>query len=495
MTPPRTPLVIASLPARSLDEARPQAQAALDAGADVAELRFDLWPVAERRRMGELFPSPLPLLATLRSQAEGGEGPDASETRAAWVREVRALPFTWVDLEADRDAAALAGPSPTAGGWVLSSHLPAAAPIEQVHRRLARPRPGTTIAKVVVPAPISVALTQLVPALPPVGEGARTLHTTGASGALLRAWSRRLELASVYGALPESATSVAPVEASQIPVDRLRWFLDGPEEAPIFAVIGRPVGHSRSPALHARWMRALGDRGLYIALEFASDAELAEALPMLSAGGFRGLNITHPFKDAAFGLATRLGAGAVACGCANVLTLRDGEVEAENTDLLAILRRLEDLTREGRWDGRALTVLGTGGAARATLAAARSLGASAEVVGRTPGRVARLSHDFGATAAGPAHTASLVVNATTVGRGPGGPEALALEKRLGPSSLLLDWVYRPTEPALAEAARAAGAQYEEGRRLLAYSAAASYEIWWDHAPSADAVESALAEAV
>ena len=491
-----TPLVIATLPARSATEARRQAPLAHAAGADVAEVRFDRWPPDERARLSGLFPAPMPLLATLRSSVEGGEGPDDPATRRQWFSLVRQFPFDWVDVEADRDLAAVdpAASSPP-GGWIISSHLRAGTTPAAVHARLASPRPASAVVKVVLPASVSEALRGLVPALPPIGEGRRILLTTGPSGPLLRAWCRRLDLAAVYGALPESAEAGPAVEPTQVPVDRLRWLLDGPAGAPLFGVVGRPIAHSLSPALHHHWMRAHGDRGLYVALEFGSESEFAESLEPLALGGFRGLNVTHPFKDAALRIATRAAEGAEASGCANTLTFHDGEIDAENTDLLAILRRLEELRGSGAWDGSALTVLGTGGAARATLEAARSLGVRAEVVGRRRSAVTAIASAFGAEARAEATTrpSTLVVNATTVGRGPDGPAGFDLARLLGPSSYLLDWVYRPDHSVMAEAARSAKATYEDGRRLLAYSAAASYEVWWDHAPSRAQVEAALSE--
>ena len=486
------PWVVATLPGRSAASARRQAALAATAGADIAEIRFDRWSPEERTRSGELFPSPLPLMATLRSRSEGGEGPDEAGARARWISEIRQLPFDWIDLEADRDLTGQRPEPPALGGWIVSAHLDGRATADAIHRRLARALPPASVAKLVVPASVRFVVEELVPHLPPAGGGRRIVMTTGSSGALLRAWSRRLGFAGVYGSLPADEAGDAPVEASQVPVDRLRWFLDGPPSAPLFAILGRPVAHSRSPALHHYWMEQLGHRGLYIPIEVDSDSELAALLEPLRSGGFRGVNVTHPFKEAALGLATRAGPGARAAGCANTLTFRVDEIEAENTDLVAVLRRLEELRSGGAWNGRTLTVLGTGGAARATLAAARSLGARAEVLGRRADRVARVRAEFGVewepTAADPP---GLIVNATTVGRAEGGSLAFDLRSRIGPSTYLLDFVYRPDDPVLASLVSDGRGRYEDGRRLLAYAAAATYQIWWGEGPPPSLVDSAI----
>lgn len=491
---PAPPLLIVSLPARDLDHAVDQCRVARSAGADLAELRFDRWTVDERRRTPELFPAPLGLVATLRSHAEGGEGPDDPRERRRWIAEAAQLPFTFIDLEAARDWPVEVPPA--GRGWILSSHLDAGATASAVRQRLIVPGGLRGFSKVVVPASVETAVRELAPALPPSAEGRRTLLTTGASGPLLRAWSRRLQMPAVYARLPAASTGEAPVEAAQLPVDRMRWFFDGDERAPVFAVLGHPIAHSLSPALHSHWMRSLGHRGLYVGLDLADEAELATVVEQLRAGGFRGFNVTHPYKSGALALADRALPAARACGCANTLLVESNEVVAENTDLLAMLRRLEELRRSGAWRGRHLTVLGTGGSARATLAAARELKVAATVVGRREAAVRELAESFGAT---PGKMASpqadeLLVNATTVGRADaeGGPPVLGA--RIGAHTLLLDWVYRPDRPSFARAAEAAGAEYEDGRRLLAYSAAASYELWWGQAPDAKEVESALAAA-
>jgi shikimate dehydrogenase len=490
------PLVIAALPARSLTASQEQIRVAAAAGADLAEVRFDRWPPSERSRAAELFPSPLPLIATLRSRAEGGDGPDAPGERRAWHDSVVPLPFGWIDLEVDRDLPMVrAGPAEggEGPGTIYSSHLPAGTDPREVHWRLARPMPRAGIIKVILPASMDTALTGILPDLPPIGEAARIVHTTGASGPLLRAWAGRLGFFGVYGCLPRGGSATDPVEPTQIPVDRLQGFVKAYPAPPLFAVIGRPIGHSRSPDLHHHWMRAEGRHGLYVALEFAGDEELVRSVPALVDGGFRGLNVTHPFKEAALRLATRAGPGAAACGCANTLTFQDGEIEAENTDLLAVLRRLGELKAARRWDGRSLLVVGTGGAARAALEAGRTMGTDTQVLGRHAERTAELARAFGARGADrpPRSPAALIVHATTVGRTGSGTLEPALDPWIGPSTYLLDFVYRADDRSLERTVERQGGQYEDGSRLLGYAAAASYEIWWGTSLTSALIDGAL----
>jgi len=170
-------------------------------------------------------------------------------------------------------------------------------------------------------------------------------------------------------------------------------------------------------------------------------------------------------------------------------------VSAENTDLLAVLRRLEELRQERRWDGRTMTVVGAGGAARATLAAARELGANATVLARPGAAVETVARTFGARLGDPAaeEPASLLVHATPVGREATGALDLPAVPRVAPAGHVLDWVYAPRSPELRRLAERSGATYEDGWRLLVYQAAASHEIWWGHAPAEASVDRAVTE--
>jgi shikimate dehydrogenase len=491
------PRIVVTLPARDCATAISEVARARAAGADLAEVRFDRWDASERSRPERLFPSALPLIATLRSRAEGGEGPDDPGERARFLAPLRAHPFAAVDLEAVRDLAEISHrPGVGEPTHIVSTHLAASATAGDVARAL-KFAPAGAVRKVVVPATVAVALRELLPVLRVTDAGPRLLLTTGPSGALFRAWSYRLGFPLVFARLPPLADRNEPevVEPSQVPVDDLRTFFDGGPTAPLFALLGHPVAHSQSPYLHGRWMRGSRRSGLYVALDVGSEAEFVEALPALASGGLKGVNITHPWKAVALATASRVDRAAEICGAANCLTLRGDEVEASNTDLAAILRRLKELRAEARWDGREILVVGAGGAAAATLAAARQLSVDAVVLARDAVAAGEIAGRFGARVApdGKSRDFALVVHATPVGRAEAGGLEPAIGPRLRPGGLLLDWVYAADRLDLKEAAARAGCAYEDGWRLLVYQAAASFALWWGEDPPTSEVAAVLEE--
>ena len=242
-------------------------------------------------------------------------------------------------------------------------------------------------------------------------------------------------------------------------------------------VLGHPVGHSRSPAIHNAAYAELGLDWRYVKLPVppALFEETARGLP---GSGYRGANVTIPHKLAALALADSASHAARAVGAANTLTFADGAIAAENTDagglVDAIDRPVERL--------HAL-VLGAGGAGRAAAWALREAGAASVAVwNRTPDRARALAREFGIDHAERPRAADLLVNATSVGLDPGTADAAALEELgltpVDPPPLVVDLVYRAggATPVQAWGERA-GAAVVDGLEVLVRQGARSFELW------------------
>jgi shikimate dehydrogenase len=258
---------------------------------------------------------------------------------------------------------------------------------------------------------------------------------------------------------------------------------------PRLGVLGWPVAHSRSPAIHNAAFAALGMEGWRYQRLPVPPALFAETVGALGSAGFLGANVTIPHKQAALALATRSSQAAREIGAANTLTFApDGSIAAENTDapgLIAALGRLHDVPAHPR-----ALVLGAGGSARAAVWALREAGASEVLVwNRTPERARTLARELGARAVKVAEAADLLVNCTSVGLETGGAiersatDGEALNQlgltfdQVGEYSHVVDLVYRSGSTQLLAAARAHGAGTVDGLEVLVAQGALSFELW------------------
>ena len=255
------------------------------------------------------------------------------------------------------------------------------------------------------------------------------------------------------------------------------------------AVIGHPVGHSRSPAMQNA---ALAELGLtdwsYEAIDLAPD-EFEERVLEMAAGDWVGANITVPHKGAALAVADELSEVAREVGAANTLHFEEGRIYAYNTDAKGLLTLLPEPV-----EGSRALVLGAGGAARAVVWALVRNGATVDVWNRTELRSRNLCEDLGGTpVASPAQGGyDLVANTTAVGlRGEDPFAELPLSADgFTPEQLVVDLVYADRPTALLEAARRSGAETIDGLDVLVAQGAASLKIWTDREPPLEAMRKA-----
>jgi shikimate dehydrogenase len=257
---------------------------------------------------------------------------------------------------------------------------------------------------------------------------------------------------------------------------------------PRLGVLGWPVAHSRSPAMHNAAFAALGLEGWHYQRLPVPPALFAQTTTALPQADFLGANVTIPHKQAALALATEASATARGIGAANTLTFGpDGAIAAENTDapgLIAALAAFTDLPANPR-----VLILGAGGSARAAAWALREAGASeVSVWNRSPERAQALALELGVRAVRRPVAADVLLNCTSVGL-----EAPELERsatddealnqlgltfdQLGEYSYVVDFVYRSGTTQLLAAARTHGASTLDGLEILLAQGALSFELW------------------
>lgn len=257
------------------------------------------------------------------------------------------------------------------------------------------------------------------------------------------------------------------------------------------AVIGYPVGHSRSPRLHGHWLARYGIAGHYVPLQIAPQ-DFAAALALLPRMGFVGANVTIPHKQAALALATQASVAARRIGAANTLAFTPEGIEADNTDAHGFARNILDARPD--WRPRRVALIGAGGASRAVIVALQDLGAEEiRLTNRTGDRARELAQEFGgglraidwALRSDMLADCDTLINATSQGMTGNDPLDLDLSA-LPVTAIVNDLVYAPLETPLLASARLRGNPVVDGLGMLLHQAAPGFERWFGQRPEVDA---------
>jgi shikimate dehydrogenase len=264
----------------------------------------------------------------------------------------------------------------------------------------------------------------------------------------------------------------------------------------VAAVIGHPVGHSLSPAMHNAAFAANGLDWTYVAFDVAPGSAGA-ALAAMRALGIAGLSVTMPHKEAVAAAVDVLDPAAAALRSVNTVARDgDGRLVGHSTDGDGFVDWLAACDIDVA--GADIAVVGAGGAARSVVDALGRAGAARiAVVNRTRARAVAAAELAAAAEVGSADdigAAALVVNATSIGMG---TEELPFDAaRLRPGQVVADLVYHPLDTALLRAARAAGCTVVDGLGMLVHQAVRQQLLWTgvrpDPARMREAAEAELA---
>lgn len=472
MSKPRL-VIVASAP--TMAELRRRRDAAALAGADLVELRLD--SVADPDVAAALAGRTSPVIVTCRPEWEGGAFKDSEAERRRILECALQQGADYVDLEFKADFASDLIAATGGRRIVLSTHDFEGVPPDLVERvramRAARPE----IVKVAVMAHSlsdNLRLLQLERAPNTVLIG------MGPSGAPTRVLAAHFHSLWSY-----AGDGYAPGQISAARMlDEFR-FREITEQTAIYGVVGSPLTHSVSPAMHNAAFRAASVDAVYVPM-VASSAE--DFTIFATALGVQGVSITIPYKIGLFERADEIDELSRKVGAVNTYRRDALRWEARNTDVSGFLAPLQ-----GRLDlrGARATVLGTGGAARAVAVALASAGSSVTVYGRNRGKAKDVAKLAGGTAcAFPVAPGSwdLLVNTTPVGMFPNvddTPFEGAFDGRV-----VYDLVYNPMETRLLKEAAAAGCDTLGGLDMLVAQAEDQSEWWLGRRPPAGLMKQA-----
>lgn len=268
-------------------------------------------------------------------------------------------------------------------------------------------------------------------------------------------------------------------------------------------VIGNPVGHSLSPAIHNAAFRKLGLNFVYLAWQVEAIGDAIKGLRAL--GNFRGASVTIPHKVAAIPFLDHVEATAQRIGAINTIVAEKGELTGHNTDAIGALRALREGGVELR--ERRIVVLGSGGAARA-IAVALATASGAEkliLLGIEDVERTRLAQDIRATAAVTVEDsyldeptlrrvlpeAHVLIHCTPVGMSPKAETTCVPAALLHVDLAVMDIVYNPRETRLLKDARHAGCRTIPGLDMFLNQAVAQFELWTNQAAPVEVMRQVL----
>ena len=262
---------------------------------------------------------------------------------------------------------------------------------------------------------------------------------------------------------------------------------------PLAAVIGWPIGHSKSPIIHTHWLKMHGIPGHYIPIGLRPE-NFETGIRSLPKLGFKGANITIPYKETILSIAKSVSDRAALIGAANTIVFReDGGFHADNTDGYGFVQNLRQHAPDWSASLGPALVLGAGGASRAVISALLEDGApEVRIANRTRHRADILKDQFGAKIRvfdwgrlGDAMPGvATIVNTTSLGMVGEPPLNVRLD-HAPQTALVTDIVYNPLKTELLLQAESHGMRTVDGLGMLLHQAVPGFESWFDHRPVVD----------
>lgn len=256
-------------------------------------------------------------------------------------------------------------------------------------------------------------------------------------------------------------------------------------------VIGNPISHSKSPIMHNYWLKKYNINGQYLPIE-VKEEHFRDVLRNLYKMGFRGVNVTIPYKMEAYKAVDNLTDNAIKCGSVNTVIIDDdGNLYGDNTDGYGFIQNVLDHYPEFDFSNGKTVILGAGGAARAVTSSivdkgckelvivARTIENAMEIVQTIKGNIIVVGWDDREKVL--EGDTNLLVNCTPLGM-VNKPELEIDISLLSPNALVIDVVYNPLETEFLKKAKLHGNKTLDGIGMLINQARPAFETWFETTP-------------
>jgi 3-dehydroquinate dehydratase/shikimate dehydrogenase len=326
-------------------------------------------------------------------------------------------------------------------------------------------------------------------------------HAMGEAGVATRILGMSRGTFLSYAALEEERAS-APGQLTMKALRTLYRVQEITEETILFGIMGAPVAHSISPAIHNTAFAETRMDAVYIPFQAREAGSFLRRMvhPRSSEMNWklRGLSVTAPHKMAVMQHLDWLAPAASEIGAVNTIVVEGEALRGYNTDAAAFLSPLQE--RVEGLSGKRVAVIGAGGAARSALWSLRRAGAKATVFARDVEKAALVSEEFGARVerleGARFHDFEVVVNATSLGtRGASEGETSATASQLRGARLAYDLVYNPQQTRFLLEAHEAGCETLSGLEMLIAQAAEQFRLWTGNPAPVEVMRAAATKAL
>lgn len=440
------------------------------AGADLVEVRLDT--VSDPDVGAALAGRTRPVIVTCRAAWEGGHFKGSELERKQILAEALKRGADYVDIEWKADFGDLVS---TERGQriVLSSHDFTGVPRDLAERERAMRATGAQVVKLAVKTSKLTDCLPLLDLAARVAPGTTVLVGMGECGLATRVLASKFGSAWTYAGDQEQVGQITPADL----LDRYR-FRAVTAKSDVYGLVGRPLSHSVSPAMHNAAFAAMRQDAVYVPMP-ATDAD--DFIAFGRALNLKGASITIPFKVSLFDRMDEVYAVARRIGAINTMKADGGRWIGANTDAAAFLGPLRDRVDLA---GARVALLGAGGAARAVAVALSSSNADVTVYARNPVKAREVAMTVSASAATmppKPNSWDLLVNCTPVGMYPKTGET-PLDAALLTGRHVYDLVYNPTITRLMREAATAGCTTIGGLEMLVAQAQEQFEWWTGRKP-------------
>jgi 3-dehydroquinate dehydratase/shikimate dehydrogenase len=470
------------------------------AEADILEVRLDYLRDFDFTRVDNLGvlldKNSLPVIITCRAFDEGGQQKIDNSIRLPLLVEGAKRYADYCDIEAAHyhEAAKL---SPDIAKLIVSYHNFEETPanLNEIYERITTL--PAAIHKLAVRANALTDALSTFELLQRAETDGRTLIAIAMNeaGTLTRLLGPSRGSFLTYGSLADGKTS-APGQFSCAELKEIYRINQLTKETKITGIIGNPVGHSVSPAMHNAAFAALNLDFVY--LPFAVDDVEQFFKRFVKAGSremdwrLRGFSVTIPHKVAVMPLLDEVDKTAAKIGAVNTVVIDGEKIIGYNTDAHGAIAPLEKI---GSLSGRHCAVLGAGGAARAVIYGLLEYGSKVSVFTRDLQKAQRLAGDFNIEILPiesiTNHKADILINTTPIGmHGHSETQSVVPQASLSNFPIVYDLVYNPLETRLLKEAKEAGCITISGLDMLIEQARLQFEFWTGQKPSAELMRQA-----